>query len=198
MRAVGITEYSEMSIFTIFLIAFALAVDAFAVSISSGITISRMRIGHALLIACFFGAFQGFMPFIGWHTGQGIKIFAAMWDHWIAFFLLFAVGVRMIYEGCNAKGSEKRYDPLNIHVLFILSIATSIDAFAVGLTLSFIDLSIVFPVLIIGAVTFVMSFVGTYVGSIFGHILEKKLEIAAGLLLIGIGVNILVQHTFAG
>ena len=184
-----------MPVFSIVLIALALAMDAFAVSISSGITVSRMRIKHALLIASFFGVFQAFMPFIGWHAGQGIKVFVAGWDHWIAFFLLVAVGVRMIYEGCRAHGNEKRYDPLNIYVLFVLSIATSIDALAVGLTLSFVHLSIVFPVLIIGAVTFVMSFIGTYVGAMFGHLLEKKVEIAAGLLLIGIGVKILVQHT---
>jgi putative Mn2+ efflux pump MntP len=184
-----------MSIFSIFLIALALAMDAFAVSISSGIAISRMKIRHAFLIASFFGVFQGLMPFIGWHAGQGIKIFVASWDHWIAFFLLLFVGVRIIYEACRTQSNEKRYDPLNIYVLFFLSIATSIDALAVGLTLSFADLSIMLPILIIGVVTFVMSFVGTYVGAVFGHLLEKKVEIAAGLLLIGIGVKILLQHT---
>ena len=154
-----------------------------------------MKIRHAFLIASFFGVFQGLMPLIGWYAGQGIKVFIASWDHWIAFFLLLAVGIKMIYEACRIQRNEKRYDPLNIYVLFFLSIATSIDALAIGLTLSFVDLSIILPVLIIGVVTFVMSFFGTYVGAVFGHLLEKKVEIIAGLLLIGIGVKILIQHT---
>ena len=184
-----------MSIFSITLIALALAMDAFAVSISSGITISRMRIGYALLIASFFGVFQGVMPLMGWRAGQGIKVFIAGWDHWSAFFLLLAVSVRMIYQACRVQDNKKRFDPLNVYVLFLLSIATSIDALAVGMTLSFVDISIVLPVLIIGVVTFVMSFIGTYIGAMFGHFLEKKVEIAAGLLLASIGVKILVQHT---
>ena len=187
-----------MSICSIFLIALALAMDAFAVSISSGITISRMhlRLRHALLIASFFGAFQGIMPFIGWHVGHGIKPFIAGWDHWIAFLLLFAVGAKMIFDACTGSQNDKRSDPLNIYVLFVLSIATSIDALAVGLTLSLVNLSIIFPVLVIGAITFVMSFIGTYLGSIFGHLFERKVEIVGGLMLIGIGVKILVQHIF--
>lgn len=184
-----------MSISFIVLIAMALAMDAFAVSISSGIAISRMRVRHAFLIASFFGVFQGVMPFIGWHAGQGVKVYVATWDHWIAFFLLLVVGVRMIHEACRTQGNEKRFDPLNIYVLFILAIATSIDALAVGLTLSFSDVSILLPVIIIGVVTFIMSFIGTYVGAVFGHLLEAKVEIAAGLLLIAIGVKILAQHT---
>jgi putative Mn2+ efflux pump MntP len=184
-----------MTVFPIILIAVALAMDAFAVSITSGITISRMRIRHALLIASFFGVFQGMMPLIGWHAGQGIRSLVASWDHCIDYVLLVTVGVRMIYEACRAQGGQRRYDPLNIYVLFVLSVATSIDALAVGLTLSFVDVRIVFPALVIGVVTFVMSFVGTYVGAAFGHFLEKKVEVAAGFLLIGIGVKILVEHT---
>ncbi|MBN1515160.1 manganese efflux pump, partial [Candidatus Sumerlaeota bacterium] len=91
---------------------------------------------------------------------------------------------------------EKSFDPLNKYVLFVLSIATSIDALAVGLTLSFINVSIMLPALIIGVVTFIMSFAGAYIGAMFGHLLEKKVEIAGGLLLIGIGIKILVQHLF--
>lgn len=184
-----------MSILSIVLIAVALAMDAFGVSISSGIAIAKMRIRHALVIASFFGIFQGVMPLLGWSAGQGVKVYVATWDHWIAFFLLVAIGVKMIYEAFKTKGIEKRFDALYIYVLFVLAIATSIDALAVGLTLSLVDMSIMYPVLIIGAVTFIMSFVGTYIGAFFGHLFENKVEILAGLLLIGIGVKILIQHT---
>ncbi|MBN1516972.1 manganese efflux pump [Candidatus Sumerlaeota bacterium] len=187
-----------MSIFSIVIIALALAMDAFAVSISSGIAITKLHVRHAMLIACCFGSFQGLMPLIGWGAGQGIKVYIACCDHWIAFILLFIVGARMIYDACREQDEEKSFDPLNKYVLFVLSIATSIDALAVGLTLSFINVSIMLPALIIGVVTFVMSFAGAYIGAMFGHLLEKRVEIAGGLLLIGIGVKILVQHLLEG
>ena len=184
-----------MSIFSVMLIAVALAMDAFAVSISSGIAISRVRIRHALLIASFFGLFQGLMPFAGWHAGQGLKHVIADWDHWIAFLLLLAVGMKMIYDASQTRGSEKKFDPLNIGTLFVLALATSIDALAVGIALSFAAVGIIRSVIAIGAVTFIMSFFGTYIGAMFGHLLEEKIEIAAGILLIGIGFKILLEHT---
>jgi putative Mn2+ efflux pump MntP len=184
-----------MSFLSIILIALALAMDAFAVSISSGIAIKRMHVRHAFLIASFFGVFQGLMPFLGWHAGQGVKRFITGWDHWVAFGLLAVVGTKMIYDAVRPKEEERQFDPLNIYVLFVLAIATSIDALAVGFTLSFVDVGIVLPVLVIGAVTFVMSFIGTYTGKVFGHLLESKVEMAAGVLLIGIGLKILIQHT---
>jgi putative Mn2+ efflux pump MntP len=169
--------------------------DAFAVSISSGIVIERMHVRHACLIAAFFGFFQGLMPFLGWQAGQGLKQLLADWDHWIAFGLLLVIGTKMIYEALTPSDEERRFDPLNIYVLFVLSIATSIDALAVGFTMSFVDVAILVPVLIIGIITFLMSFVGTYIGAAFGHIFESKIEIAAGIILIGIGLKILLQHT---
>lgn len=184
-----------MSGIQITLIALALAMDAFAVSISSGIAIERMHIRHAFLIAAFFGCFQGLMPFMGWHAGQGVKNVAAEWDHWIAFILLVAVGIKMLYDALHNGNDERRFDPLNIYVLFMLSIATSIDALGVGFSLSLVDVAILVPVVVIGVVTFCMSFLGTYVGAVCGHLFEAKLEILAGLLLIGIGFKILLQHT---
>ena len=113
----------------------------------------------------------------------------------IAFILLALIGLKMIYDSRRPDDCEGRCRLLTTPLLLGLAIATSIDALAVGFTLSFADLSIMLPVLIIGVVTFVMSFIGTYVGAVFGHLLEKKVEIAGGLLLIGIGVKILLQHT---
>lgn len=187
--------WNHMSNIAIILIALALGMDAFAVSISCGITIGRMRLRHALLIASFFGGFQGVMPFIGWHAGRGIRRVVADWDHWIAFSLLVAVGIKMIHDASRAHDDERRSDPLNIYVLFVLSIATSIDALAVGFSFSFVDVAIVLPALVIGLITFSMSLVGTYIGSAFGHLFESKIEIVAGLMLIGIGIEIVLQHT---
>ncbi|HNQ79323.1 MAG TPA: manganese efflux pump MntP family protein [Acidobacteriota bacterium] len=185
----------DMPVLQVVLIAVALSMDAFAVSISSGIVIGKMRVRHALLIASFFGVFQAVMPFLGWEAGRGLRRILMNYDHWAAFILLLAVGVKMIWDSLKKDADEKPFDPLNIYVLFILAIATSIDALAVGIALSFAGVNIVLPVIIIGCVTFAMSFAGTYVGSIFGHMLESKVEMAAGILLIGIGVKILVQHT---
>lgn len=184
-----------MPVLSVILIAVALAMDAFAVSISSGIIIGKTRVRHALLIASFFGTFQAVMPFLGWEAGRSLRRIIMDYDHWAAFILLLAVGLKMIRDSLRKDGDEKKFDPLNIYVLFVLAIATSIDALAVGIALSFAGVNIVLPVIVIGAVTFVMSFIGTYVGSIFGHMLESKVEMIAGILLIGIGVKILVQHT---
>jgi putative Mn2+ efflux pump MntP len=184
-----------MSIVAVFAIAVGLAMDAFAVSISSGVALKRMQAKHALLIATFFGAFQAMMPFVGWYAGQWARAYVAAFDHWIAFVLLVLVGSKMIHDAVTDGGSKAAADPLKIYVLFLLAVATSIDALAVGITLSFLDVAIAMPVLIIGLVTFVMSFAGAYLGSAVGHIAERKMEIAAGLILIGIGVKILIEHT---
>ena len=184
-----------MSTLTILVIALGLAMDAFAVSITSGLAIKRLRAGHALKIALFFGAFQALMPVIGWLAGLGLKDFISAVDHWIAFLLLVFVGGKMIYEATlmdEEEGGEK--DPLNLLVLLILSVATSIDALAVGLSLSFIGIDIVTPALIIGAVTFSLSFLGVYMGDRFGHFFESKIEVLGGLILIAIGLKILVEH----
>jgi putative Mn2+ efflux pump MntP len=184
-----------MSTLSVILIAVALAMDAFAVSISSGITIGRMRVRYALVIGSFFGVFQGLMPVIGWHAGQGLKNMIAAWDHWIAFALLVSIGVKMVYDASRPRDDGRRLNPLNVYVLFLLSVATSIDALAVGFSLSFVDVAILFPAIAIGVITFVMSFLGTYIGAAFGHLFESKIEIAAGVILMGIGFRILLEHT---
>lgn len=184
-----------MPLFSVALIAVALAMDAFAVSVSSGIAIVRMKVRHALLIASFFGIFQAVMPFIGWQAGRGLRRIISDYDHWVAFILLTAVGTKMISDSLRNKGDDRQFDPLNMYVLFLLSIATSIDALAVGIALSFAGVNIMLPIIVIGAVTFFMSFAGTYIGAIFGHLIESRVEMAAGLILIGIGVKILLQHT---
>ena len=183
-----------MDIISIIFIAFGLAMDAFAVSITSGLTIKQLRINDAIKIAIFFGSFQAIMPLIGWSAGLGFRDFISGIDHWIAFGLLTLIGCKMIYESSKMNVNDKKKDPLNVYVLLMLSIATSIDALAVGLSLSFLNVSIALPVIIIGVITFLLSIFGVYFGNRFGHYFERKIEIIGGLILIGIGIRILTTH----
>jgi putative Mn2+ efflux pump MntP len=183
-----------MDIFSIFLIALGLAMDAFAVSITSGVTIKYVEMKNAFTIAIFFGLFQAIMPVIGWLAGFTLKNFISGIDHWIVFGLLSIIGLKMIYESFKLESDKERVDPLNIFVLFVLSIATSIDALAVGISLSFLNISIALPAIIIGIITFLLSFVGVYIGTKLGHFFEKKIEILGGIILIAIGIKVLIEH----
>ena len=183
-----------MELITIILIAVGLAMDAFAVSVVSGSFYKQLQIIHALRMALFFGGFQALMPLIGSLAGLSAKDYIVDYDHWVAFGILGAVGGKMIYESFKIKSVEDNYDPANIIVLLILSVATSIDALAIGLTLSLIARSIIVAVIIIGLITFVLSYLGVLVGKRFGHFFENKIEILGGLILIGLGVKILIEH----
>ena len=187
-----------MDILSIVLIAVGLAMDAFAVSITSGITIKRLKINNALKIALFFGLFQAVMPIIGWLAGLSLRGYISAIDHWIAFGLLSFIGCKMIYESITVQSSEKEINPLNVYVLLVLSVATSIDALAVGVSFAFLKVPIITPVIIIGTVTFSLSYLGVYLGDRIGSFFENKIEIAGGLLLIGIGIKILVEGLFSG
>ena len=179
---------------TIIIVAFGLAMDAFAVSITSGLTMKHLRINSALRIAAFFGTFQAVMPLIGWLAGLSLQAYIAGIDHWIAFALLSAIGCKMIYESIQMPSKEKTSNLMDVSTLLILSVATSIDALAVGVSFAFLRLVIITPLLTIGIVTFLLSFFGVFIGNKFGHFVEKRIEIAGGLILIGIGVRILIEH----
>jgi putative Mn2+ efflux pump MntP len=183
-----------MAYFTIIVIAVGLAMDAFAVSIVSGSVYRQLRVKHAVRMAVFFGGFQAFMPLIGSLAGLSAKEYIADYDHWVAFGILAAVGGKMIYESFKIKSVEENRDPSNLIFLLILSIATSIDALAVGLSLSLIVDSIITAVIIIGLIAFVLSYLGVWIGKKFGHFFENKIEILGGLILIGLGVKILIEH----
>ena len=185
-----------MQIITIILIAVGLAMDAFAVSIVSGAAYRKLKIKHALTMAAFFGGFQAIMPLIGYLAGLTVKQYIEDYDHWIAFAILTVIGAKMIYESFKIKAEKENMDPTNIMVLLVLAIATSIDALAVGITLSFITSSIFTAVAVIGVVTFVLSYFGVFIGKRFGHFFENKIEAAGGLVLIALGVKILVQHLY--
>jgi Predicted membrane protein len=187
-----------MDVVTIVLIAIGLAMDAFAVSITSGLTIKSLKVTYALRIALFFGFFQAVMSGIGWLAGFGLRDIISGIDHWIAFGLLSLIGCKMICEATRIETNEKEINPLNSYLLLLLAIATSIDALAVGLSLSFLTVAIVTPAVIIGIVTFLMSFLGVFLGNGFGHFFEHKIELIGGLTLIGIGVKIVIEHSVVG
>jgi len=186
-----------MQFLTIIVIAVALAMDAFAISIVSGSASRRLQIKHALRMALSFGLFQAIMPLLGALAGLKIKNYIEHYDHWIAFAILTAVGCKMIYESFKIKSAGDGFDPSNIYVLLVLSVATSIDAFAVGMTLSFLAISLVLAVTVIGVVTFLLSCLGTFIGKKFGHFFESKIEAFGGLILIALGLKILLQHLLA-
>jgi ZIP family zinc transporter len=179
---------------SILLIALGLAMDAFAVSIASGISIKNLKARHALLVGAAFGVFQAVMPLLGWALGRWAYGLLSAVDYWIAFFLLLFVGGHMILQSMQPEVEENTKNPLHLPTLLTLAVATSIDAFAIGISLSMLRVSIFTPVLIIGLVTFALSFAGVYFGRFFGHFNEKKMEVAGGLVLIGLGVKMLIDH----
>ena len=187
-----------MSFYSAFVIAIGLAMDAFAVSIASGVTIKQMRLRQTLAIALSFGIFQGIMPILGWLAGLGFREYIAAYDHWLAFLLLAGVGAKMIYESFQLEEDDCDEFCMTGGRLLLLSIATSLDALAVGLSFSFLDITIFLPALMIGVVTFILSYAGVILGQKVGHLFEGKIEIVGGIILIGIGFKILLEHLIAG
>lgn len=187
-----------MNFLTIFLIALALAMDAFAVSIASGIAIKKLRINHAFTIALWFGIFQAIMPLIGWLGGISLRDLLSSIDHWVVFGLLLLIGLKMIWEAFQIEPIEKESNPLDIRILFVLSLATSIDALATGVSFALLGIPVVMPVIIIGIVTFILSFAGVWIGDRSGNLFGKKMEIVAGIILIAIGLRVLISHLAEG
>ena len=178
-----------MDLIFIFLIAVGLAMDAFSVSITKGL-VMKSTVKHALIIALFFGVFQALMPVGGWISGIQLETFVSTAAPWIAFILLSIIGIKMIYEGIFSKEDDDG-DNFSLKEIFVLAIATSIDAFLVGITFAFLKTPIVEPIVIIGVVTFILSFIGFYIGKRIGYLFEHKIEILGGLILILIGLKIL-------
>jgi len=184
-----------MDLFSTFVIAVGLAMDAFAVSVASGVTIKAMRLRQTMTIALSFGLFQGIMPILGWLAGIGFRNYIASYDHWLVFGLLVAIGAKMIYESFQLEEDRCGDFCMSGGRLLLLSLATSIDALAVGLSFSLLNVTIFTPALIIGVVTFILSYVGIIIGRKMGHLFEGKIEIAGGVILILIGVKIVLEHT---
>jgi len=183
---------------TILLIAVGLAMDAFAVSVSCGLAFSRREHTRAFRIAFFFGLFQAGMPVLGWLGGIGLSRLIQRWDHWIAFLLLLGIGLHMIYEAMQPSEDRRALTPPGLWKLLGLSVATSLDALAVGFSLSLLKVRIVAPAAVIGIVTFTLSFLGIVLGHEGKALLsgrgQRNVQIAGGLILVGIGVRILLLH----
>lgn len=180
------------------LLGVGLAMDAFAVSICKGLKMRKVNKVHCLVIALFFGGFQALMPTIGWLVGKQFERFITAFDHWIAFILLAVIGGKMVVDVlCEKEDNEvcpSVEERLDIKELFLLAIATSIDALAVGITFAFLEVAILPAVTIIGVVTFVISAAGVFIGNIFGSRYKNRAELVGGIILILIGTKILLNH----
>ena len=182
----------------VLLLSLALSMDAFAVSIGLGAKVpcgingSCSRHSLALKAGIFFGFFQALMPFFGYMAGVGLMQYIESFDHFVAFFLLLAIGGKMIYEGFS-EGVEETISKVSNKIMLLLAIATSIDAAAAGFTLQLLDFNPFASIILIGAITFAMSYLGVQLGTRSGVWLENKAEILGGIVLVGIGFKILIQ-----
>lgn len=183
----------RMSFIEIILIAIGLAMDCFAVSIAIGCTTCKVRVSKILQIAFFFGLFQALMPVIGYYLGYSFKDYISSIDHWIAFGILGFIGGKMVFEAIWGK-EKKSLDTDKILVVITLSIATSIDAFIVGMSFAFLKVNIILAVFLIGIITFIITIIGSYFGKRLNLHLGKWAEIFGGLVLVGIGTKVLFEH----
>ena len=183
----------KMNLISVFLIGVGLSMDAFAAAICKGLSIRKNFLEKSFVIALFFGVFQALMPYIGYLLGSIFAEKLQAVDHWIAFVLLSIIGVNMIRESRD-KTCTIEEDRLDLKNLFMLAIATSIDALAVGVSFAFLKIKISLAVFVIGLTTFVISFLGVRIGRAFGSALKDKAQVAGGLILIFLGLKILVEH----
>ena len=182
-----------MSLFTLFVTAVGLSMDAFAVSICKGLAMKKLSWKKALIIGLWFGGFQALMPSVGYLLGSRFEKYVTSIDHWIAFVLLALIGINMIREALSGE-EENANDSVDFKTMLLLAIATSIDALAVGVTYAFLQVRIVPAVSFIGIITFSLSIVGVKIGNVFGLKYKTKAEIAGGLILLLMGTKILLEH----
>lgn len=185
-----------MEWYSMVFVAVGLAMDAFAVSLGIGTGGTAKTARSVFRISFHMGFFQGFMTFLGWLAGSSIAGLISSFDHWIALVLLTFVGVRMIRSGLSSESELQKNDPSRGGTMLMLCIATSIDAMAVGLSMAFLDITILTPSLVIGIITLGLSLVGLMAGKHLGERFGKRMEILGGIILIGIGLRILITHIF--
>ena len=182
-----------MGFFDFVFIGIGLSMDAFAVAICKGLKMQKLKYGQAFTIAAFFGGFQGLMPFLGWAICRNFESYIKSADHWIAFVLLGFIGGKMIYESFKNDEDDSK-DTFDIKELFVMAVATSIDALAVGITFAFSGvLNVGWAVTIIATITFGLSLFGVFLGHKFGARYKKKAELTGGVILILIGAKILLE-----
>jgi manganese efflux pump family protein len=189
-----------MSFAAILLLSIGLAMDATAVAAARGLAARRVSAQHVLLVSLLFGGFQAFMPLVGWIVGAELGPTVDRYDHWIAFVLLGAIGGKMLFEAFRPGNADAppAEDLFRLDVLLVLALATSIDALAVGVTLPMLGAPMLMSLVTIGVTTALLSGAGLVLGGRFGAALGKRLDIAGGLVLIGLGTKILIQHLSAG
>ena len=187
-----------MSFIELFLIGVGLSMDAFAAAICQGLSMTRIKWGHALTVGLYFGGFQALMPFIGWMLGSQFADRIQQYDHWIAFILLVLIGGNMIREALSGDEEDAAQAETNLRLdhkkLFLMAIATSIDALAIGVTFAFLETAILPAIGIIGCTTFCISVAGVAVGCWFGARYKKRAEITGGAILVLLGIKILLEH----
>lgn len=181
-----------MGFIEIFLISLGLAMDAFAVSICKGLSMTRMNWKKAAVIGMYFGGFQALMPIIGYLLGMGFQHKIENMDHWISFALLSLIGINMIKE--SLEDNENFDDKTDFRTMLILAIATSIDALTIGVTFAFLKVNIISAAFVVGVITFVVSLAGVKIGNVFGDKYKKKAGITGGIILILMGIKILTEH----
>jgi putative Mn2+ efflux pump MntP len=183
-----------MSFLSVMILSLGLAMDCLAVSIASGAAVKQVKIHLALRVAFFFGFFQSLMAALGMTLGWTLKDLVEAYDHWLAFGLLGGIGAKMIFESFKMESEKSGWNPCQLSTLTVLAVATSIDALAVGISLSFVQIESISTIIAIGLVSFVLSFVGIYTGEKMGHFFENKIEFAGGVILFLIGFKILLEH----
>lgn len=182
-----------MGLIELFLIAVGLSMDAFAVSVCKGLAMPKCTFKKAAIVGLWFGGFQALMPAIGYILGAQFQEAIASIDHWIAFVLLALIGGNMILEALD-NDEEEADASLDVKTMFLLAVATSIDALAIGITFAFLKVNIIPAVCFIGIVTFIISFAGVKIGNVFGARYKNKAEIVGGVILILLGLKILLEH----
>mgnify|MGYP003100417456 FL=1 len=182
-----------MGLIELFLIAVGLSMDAFAVSVCKGLAMPKCTFKKAAIVGLWFGGFQALMPAIGYVLGAQFQETIASIDHWIAFVLLALIGGNMIHEALD-NDEEEADASLDVKTMFLLAVATSIDALAIGITFAFLKVNIIPAVCFIGIVTFIISFAGVKIGNVFGVRYKNKAEIVGGIILILLGLKILLEH----
>ena len=182
-----------MSLTELFVIAVGLSMDAFAVAVCKGLSMRKMSWKKGVIVALYFGIFQGAMPLIGYILGVQFQGSIQAVDHWIAFVLLGLIGANMIRESLS-KEEEKTDDSVSFKSMSVLAVATSIDALAIGVTFAFLQVDIIPAVSFIGVTTFVLSLIGVKIGNVFGSRYKSKAEFIGGLILILMGLKILLEH----
>ena len=182
-----------MSYFDLIITAIALSMDAFAVAISKGLSVQKVRLKHGLITGAYFGGFQALMPLIGYWLASGFAEYIRDFDHWIAFALLGIIGANMLREAFGDEEEEANAS-FSARVMLPMAVATSIDALATGVSFAVTGTNIWIAITMVGITTFLFSMLGVKIGNIFGSKYQKSAEIVGGVILIGLGIKILIEH----